>query len=81
MPYIRLTKEEKSRIFKEVAKRRLEKDPDYYKKLGHLGGIVSSKGGFASDKVGHDGMTGRERARVVGARGGRLSRRGPANKK
>lgn len=37
--------------------------------------------GFASDKVGKDGLTGLERAKVVGIRGGRISRRGKAKSK
>lgn len=32
---------------------------------GSKGGTKSRKGGFASNKVGADGLTGRERARVV----------------
>ena len=38
------------------------------------------KGGFASDKVGEDGLTGRQRASIAGAIGGFKSRRGPATK-
>jgi hypothetical protein len=49
----------------------------FYKYLGHLGG-KNSIGGFASDTVGRDGLTGKERARQAGAKGGRLSRRGKA---
>lgn len=40
----------------------------------------SRLGGFASDKVGADGLSGRERARIAGQKGGRKSRRGPAKK-
>ena len=36
------------------------------------------KGGFASDEVGEDGLTGKQRARIAGAKGGAISRRGPA---
>ena len=36
------------------------------------------KGGFASDKVGEDGLTGRQRSIICGRIGGRKSRRGPA---
>ena len=36
------------------------------------------KGGFASNEVGEDGLTGRERAKLAGAKGGAISRRGPA---
>lgn len=53
----------------------LAKDPDYYKKIGHIGGSNSTTGGFASEKVGPDGLTGRQRAIVAGAKGGRNGRR------
>lgn len=43
---------------------------------GRLGGISSKSGGFASNVVGADGLSGRQRARVVGALGGKISRRG-----
>ena len=38
-------------------------------------------GGFASEKVGKDGLTGRERARKYGAIGRRISKRGVSNAK
>lgn len=50
---------------------------DYYKKMGQKGGRNSRNGGFASKKVGKDGLTGAERAKKVGAIGGSISRRGP----
>lgn len=53
---------------------------DFYAKIGSEGGRKGRTGGFASDKVGEDGLTGRERARVMGARGGKISRRGKNNK-
>lgn len=53
----------------------LAKDPDFYKKIGRLGGAKGTNGGFASEEVGVDGLTGRQRARIVGAFGGRKSRR------
>ncbi len=53
---------------------------DFYKNIGRDGGRSSKAGGFASDKVGADGLTGRERAAKVGAIGGRKSHRGPAKK-
>lgn len=54
-------------------------DPDFYRKLGALGGSAphSDPRGFASNVVGKDGLTGKERARKCGAVGGRISRRGP----
>lgn len=48
---------------------------DFYKKLTRKGGRVSSEKGFASNKVGRDGFTGPERAKLMGSLGGALSRR------
>lgn len=53
---------------------------DYYAKIGARGGANGTTGGFASELVGKDGLTGRERARKVGVVGGSISRRGPAKK-
>lgn len=50
---------------------------DFYAKIGQMGGQRGHSGGFASDKVGPDGLTGRQRARVAGSKGGKISRRGP----
>ena len=36
---------------------------------GTHGGIRHGRGGFASPKVGKDGLTGRERARLAGLKG------------
>lgn len=49
---------------------------DFYAKIGQMGGRRSCNGGFASNKIGPDGLTGYQRARIVGAKGGRISRRG-----
>jgi uncharacterized protein len=48
---------------------------DYYARIGAQGGKKGKTGGFASDKVGKDGLTGRERARLAGQLGGLKSRR------
>jgi hypothetical protein len=48
---------------------------DFYKKIGSEGGKLGTTGGFASNKVGDDGLTGRERAASAGAVGGKKSRR------
>lgn len=48
---------------------------DYYARIGRIGGQNGRTGGFASDIVGKDGLTGRQRAKVAGVKGGRLSRR------
>lgn len=45
---------------------------DYYAKIGAKGGKLGKTGGFAA------GDAGRERARIYGAIGGRISRRGKA---
>ena len=49
--------------------------PDFYARIGAMGGKLGRTGGFASEKKGSDGLTGRERARLAGAKGGRISRR------
>lgn len=51
--------------------------PDYYARIGAMGGKVGRTGGFGSDKVGADGLTGRQRAAIAGTKGGKLSKRGP----
>lgn len=48
---------------------------DFFARAGRKGGQNGHVGGFNSDKVGKDGLTGFERARIVGAIGGRKSRR------
>ena len=48
---------------------------DFYRKIGALGGKKGVTGGFASKEIGSDGLTGHERARLVGAKGGKISRR------
>lgn len=44
-------------------------------KGGRNGKGPGYKGGFASNEVGEDGLTGRERAKIAGAKGGAISRR------
>ena len=53
---------------------------DFYARIGKIGGMHGTTGGFFSNKVGRDGLTGRERARIAGRKGGLISRRGPANR-
>lgn len=48
---------------------------DFYREIGRKGGKNGHTGGFASFVVGSDGMTGYQRARIAGARGGKRSRR------
>ncbi len=57
----------------------LAKDPDFYKKIGTIGGRNGTTGGFASEEVGKDGLTGHERSMIAGARGGKISRRTKKN--
>lgn len=53
----------------------------FYARIGQMGGHNGTTGGFNSDVVGKDGLTGRERARIAGRKGGLISRRGPAKNK
>lgn len=60
----------------KAKKKILEKNPDFYVENGRKGGLKSKGGGFQSFKVGDDGMTGYQRARVAGRMGGLKSKRG-----
>lgn len=44
--------------------------------IGAKGGRNSGTGGFASDVVGKDGLTGRERAAIIAKKSGRMGKRG-----
>ena len=55
---------------KKAAKKNLEKDPNFYARIGAKGGKKGRTGGFYRDS---------ERARIAGAKGGRISRKGKAN--
>lgn len=61
-----------------------EKWREKMKELGRKGGQNGRgefyTGGFACLERGSDGLTGPERARISGAKGGRISKRGPAKK-
>lgn len=48
---------------------------DFYREIGRKGGSKSSSGGFASQKVGKDGLTGQQRAQIAGKKGGLKSKR------
>ena len=54
---------------------------NFYANIGAKGGRNGNTGGFASNLVGKDGLTGKERAKIAGAKGGRAGRRGPATAK
>lgn len=60
---------------RKAAAKNLAKDPNFYANIGAKGGRNSNTGGFASQVVGKDGLTGVKRARIAGAKGGRISRR------
>lgn len=53
---------------------------NFYARIGAKGGRNGNTGGFASEEKGKDGLTGPERARLYGAIGGRISKRGRAKK-
>ena len=55
----------------KAAAKNLARDPDFYAKIGKIGGRNGTTGGFAEN---------RERARWAGQIGGRKSRRGPSKK-
>ena len=67
-------KKQSNRILKKHGK-------DFYQRIGRKGGKKSTTGGFASNKVGRDGLTGLERAKLAGQKGGRISKRKPSAKK
>lgn len=54
---------------------------DFYARIGRKGGKNGHNGGFAAETVGRDGLTGPERAKAAGHKGGTISRRGPARSK
>lgn len=56
---------------KKAAAKNLAKDPNFYKRIGAMGGANGHTGGFAAN---------RELARWAGAKGGRISRRGKSKK-
>ncbi len=60
---------------KLAAKKNIEREPGFYPRIGKIGGQRSKNGGFGSELVGKDGLTGRERARKFGSIGGRMSKR------
>lgn len=62
---------------KAAATNRRKHGDDFYSRIGKDGGKKSGNGGFASMKIGDDGLTGPQRAQKAGAIGGRKSRRRP----
>lgn len=57
----------------------LEAFREHMADIGGQGGRNGNTGGFADEEVGKDGLTGRERAMIAGAKGGRISRRRKSN--
>jgi len=49
---------------------------EHLRTIGSQGGKLSGNGGFASEKIGKDGLTGKQRAAISGAKGGRNGKRG-----
>lgn len=61
----------------KAAKTNIERHgKDFYRELGRKGGRNGHTGGFASETVGKDGLTGWQRAKIAGRKGGTISRRG-----
>ena len=59
----------------KAREKNLTKNPNFYKEIGSRGGSRGTTGGFASDVIGDDGLTGRQRASVAGYKGGVKSKR------
>lgn len=57
---------------RKAAKTNLRNDPNFYRRIGKLGGKNGHTGGFASMPI--------EKVKEAGRKGGRISRRGPAKK-
>jgi len=58
----------------KAREKNLAQDPDFYKKIGSIGGKNGTTGGFGQGEIG------RERARRWGSVGGKVSRRNAASK-
>lgn len=65
---------------KASATNREKHGSDFYKRIGRMGGKKSTTGGFASTKIGLDGLSGLDRAKIAGRKGGLKSRRGKSKK-
>lgn len=55
----------------KAAQKNIDNDPEFYQKIGRIGGSKSTTGGFYAN---------RELARTAGRKGGMASRRGPSKK-
>lgn len=65
---------------KAAATNKARHGKDWYAKIGQKGGRNGHTGGFASNTIGKDGLTGPERAKKWGAVGGAKGKRGPSKK-
>lgn len=54
---------------------------NFYAVIGRMGGKKGHDGGFASEERGEDGLTGPERARIAGRKGGKISKRNSLKRK
>ena len=59
----------------KAAAKNLASNPNFYAEIGRKGGRNGKTGGFASEFVGNDGLTGPQRAKIAGRKGGRISKR------
>ena len=60
---------------RKAAKKLTQREPNFFKRIGKMGGHANNTGGFASEKVGKDGLTGSQRAKKAGKIGGTISKR------
>lgn len=65
---------------KAAATNKAKYGKEFYANIGRKGGHNGHKGGFAAETVGKDGLTGPERAKLAGRKGGTISKRGPAKR-
>lgn len=60
---------------KKAAAKNLEKDPDFYRRIGAKGGKLGTTGGFASDVLCQ--CHGKRLPVCAGSKGGKISKRRP----
>lgn len=65
---------------KAAATNKAKYGEDFYRENGRKGGRNGHLGGFASEVIGRDGLTGWQRAKIAGRKGGTISRRGKSKK-
>jgi hypothetical protein len=67
--------EEANARWRQTMKEKYGSATEHMARIGAIGGKNGHTGGFASSIVGKDGLTGKQRARVAGAVGGKKSTR------